>query len=210
MRTRSLFVTAILALLVTLPAQAQQALDDLIVAVTNDRVADVRSLLARGMDPNSVDPNGDPLLVLAVRNGSAGAVEALLAARARPDLPNPHGDTAILIAALKGNLALVRRLHGVGAALDGPGWTPLIYAATGGHEPVVRYLLDQGARIDAPSPNGTTALMMAVREHRVDVAELLLSRGADPLRRNDAGLSALQYAEQGNETELAARLRRRR
>ena len=210
MRTRSLLVVALLALLAALPAQAQQLLEDLIVAVTNDRGADVRRLLARGMDANSVDANGNPLLVLAVRNGSTAAVDALLAARARPDVANPHGDTAILVAALKGNLALVRRLHAAGAALDGPGWTPLIYAATGGHEPVVRYLLDQGARIDATSPNGTTALMMAVREHRIEVADLLLARGADPLRRNDAGLSALQYAEQGNETELAARLRRRR
>jgi ankyrin repeat protein len=210
MRIRASFGIALIALAAALPAHAQQVLDELIVAVTNDRAADVRRLLARGVDPDSVDPNGDPMLVLAARNGSSGAVDALLAGRARPDLPNPRGDTAMLIAALKGNLALVRRLHTAGAKLDGPGWTPLIYAATGGHEPVVRYLLEQGARIDAASPNGTTALMMAVREHRVDIADLLLARGADPMRRNDAGLTALQYAEQGNETELAARMRRPR
>jgi uncharacterized protein len=116
----------------------------------------------------------------------------------------------MLVAALKGNLPLVRRLQAGGATLDGAGWTPLIYAATGGHAAVVRYLLDQGVRVDATSPNGTTALMMAVREHRIDVADLLIARGADPTRRNGAGLSALDYAEQGNETELAARLRRRR
>jgi ankyrin repeat protein len=210
MRIRALLGITLIALATALPVQAQQVLDDLIVAVTNDRPAEVRRLLARGVDPDSVDRNGDPMLVLAARNGSAGAVDALLAGRARPDLANPHGDTAMLVAALKGNLALVRRLHTAGATLDGPGWTPLIYAATGGHEPVVRYLLDQGARVDAGSPNGTTALMMAVREHRVDIADLLLARGADPMRRNDAGWSALQYAEQGNETDLAARMRRKR
>jgi ankyrin repeat protein len=210
MRLRFLPVLAVAALVVAAPAAAQQVLEDLIVAVTNDRAADVRRLLARGMDPDTVDANGDPMLVLAARNGSAAALDALLAARARPDLPNPHGDTAMLVAALKGNLGLVRKLHAAGASLDGPGWTPLIYAATGGHVPVVRFLLDQGARIDATSPNGTTALMMAVREHRIDVAELLLARGADPARRNQAGLSALDYAEQGNETALAARLRRPR
>jgi len=210
MRIRASLGIALIALAAALPVHAQQVLDDLIVAVTNDRAADVRRLLARGVDPDSVDRNGDPMLVLAARNGSAGAVDALLAGRARPDLANPHGDTAMLVAALKGNLALVRRLHTGGATLDGPGWTPLIYAATGGHEPVVRFLLDQGARVDAGSPNGTTALMMAVREHRVDIADLLLARGADPMRRNDAGWSALQYAEQGNETDLAARMRRKR
>ena len=71
----------------------------------------------------------------------------------------------------------------------------------------MRYLLDQGANINAASPNGTTALMMAVREHRLDVAELLLRRGADVSRSNEAGLTALSYAEQGNETELAQWLR---
>ena len=109
MRIRASLGIALIALAAALPVHAQQVLDDLIVAVTNDRAADVRRLLARGVDPDSVDRNGDPMLVLAARNGSAGAVDALLAGRARPDLANPHGDTAMLVAALKGNLALVRR-----------------------------------------------------------------------------------------------------
>ncbi len=209
-RYRLMPAAALAALLLcALPAQGQQALDDLIIAVSNDRVAEVRSLLARGMDPDSVDANGDPLLIIAVRSGSLGALESLLAAKARPDRRNAHDDSPILLAALKGNLAMVRRLQAAGAPLDGPGWTPLIYAATGGHEAIVRFLLEQGARIDAASPNGTTALMMAIREHRLGVAEMLLARGADPARRNQLGLSALQYAEQGNETALAQRLRAR-
>ena len=36
-------------------------------------------------------------------------------------------------------------------------WSPLIYAATGGHNEVVAYLLAEGANINAESPNGTTA-----------------------------------------------------
>jgi ankyrin repeat protein len=190
-------------LLAPLPALAQKAYDDLILAVVNDRVGELKSLLARGADPDSVDPGGDPLLVIAARNGNLATVDALLLAKAKPDAKNAHGDSAMMLAALKGQLDIVRRLRAAGATLDPPGWTPLIYAATGGHEPIVRYLLDQGANINATSPNGTTALMMAIREHRLDVAELLLRRGADVSRRNDAGLTALAYAEQGNETELA-------
>jgi hypothetical protein len=39
------------------------------------------------------------------------------------------------------------------------------------------------------------------------VADLLLERDADVVRINDAGMTALKYAEQGNEQELAQRLR---
>jgi ankyrin repeat protein len=67
---------------------------------------------------------------------------------------------------------------------------------------VVRYLLDQGANVDATSPNGTTALMMAAREHHPDIGNLLLDRGADPNVRNGAGMTALRYAEAGNEDKV--------
>jgi len=204
----TLLARALLCALLFAPAAlAQRTLDDLVLAVSNDRVGELKSLLARGADPNSVDASGDPLLVIAARNGNVATVDALLAARAKPDVRNAHGDSAMMVAALKGQLDIVRRLRAAGAALDGPGWTPLIYAATGGHEPTVTYLLEQGANINATAPNGNTALMMAIREHRFEIAELLLRRGADVRPRNDAGLTALAYAEQGNETELAALVR---
>jgi uncharacterized protein len=190
------------------PAAAQQTLDDLVVAVTNDRVAEVRALLARGVDPNSVGASGDPVIVTAARNGASGALDALLAANAQVDARNRYGETALMLAALKGNLDMAKKLRARGAALDFPGWTPLIYAATGGNADMVAFLLDQGAKIDGTSPNGTSALMMAVREHHMDCAQTLLRRGANVNLRNQAGASALDYALQGNETEFAQRLRR--
>jgi ankyrin repeat protein len=106
-------------------------------------------------------------------------VDALLAAKAKADVPNRFNDTPLMAAALQGHLDVARRLLAAGAALDPPGWTPLIYAATAASCRSCAILLDQGANVDAVSPNGTTALMMAVREHRIDVADLLLARGAD-------------------------------
>ncbi|HVK89056.1 MAG TPA: hypothetical protein VM513_33275, partial [Kofleriaceae bacterium] len=46
---------AVLALAWTLPLAAQNLLADFFIAATNDRAAEVRALLARGIDPNSVD-----------------------------------------------------------------------------------------------------------------------------------------------------------
>ena len=97
----------------------------------------------------------------------------------------------MMIAALSGRLDLVKKLRARGAEIDGPGWTPLIYAATGGRDDVVRYLLTEGADINAASPNGTTALMMAAREGKGSTVELLVARGADVNRRNQSGVSAL-------------------
>ena len=56
--------------------------EDFIVAVNNDRVPQVKELLGKGIDPNTVGPNGEPALVLAARAGYAGTVDALLAAKA--------------------------------------------------------------------------------------------------------------------------------
>jgi ankyrin repeat protein len=189
-------------------ARAQQVYDDVIAAVNNDRAAALRGLLARGVDPNSVDPNGNPLLYTAARAGYGATVDVLLAAKARVDAKNRFGDTPLMGAALSGHLDIVRRLLVQGAALEPAGWTPLIYAATGGHDAVVLYLLDHGANVNAGSPNGTTALMMAVREGRASTLDLLLRRGADVNHRNENGASALDWAKHANESGMADNLRR--
>jgi len=206
-RLRILLIAVVLAV-GSAPAFAQQIYEDLIVAVANDRADEVKRLLARGMDPNSVDPNGDPLLFIAARAGNRATADVLLAAKANVNAKNRFGDTPLMAAALNGQLEIARRLRMQGAELEPRGWTPLIYAATGGHDDVVVYLLDQGANINAQSPNGTTALMMAVRESRGSTFDLLLRRGADVQHRNENGVSALDWAKRGNETAMAEKLRR--
>jgi len=186
---------------------AQNLLDDFFIAIANDRASDVRAMLVRGLDPNSVDVNGDPALVVAVRNGSAATVDVLLAAKADPNLRNRYGDTPMMVAALKGNAGIMKALRARNAAVDGKGWTPLIYASTGGHDDLVRWLLGEGADINAQSPNGTTALMMAVREGKYSTALLLIARGANVSHRNENGASALDWAKRNDDTVMVERLR---
>src|SRR5436305_13411634 len=61
-------VSLFLALCLSPRVGAQGAYDYLVFAVNNDRADQLRGLLARGMDPNSVHPAGDPLLLIAARN----------------------------------------------------------------------------------------------------------------------------------------------
>ena len=182
--------------------------EDFALAAFNDRVDEVRLMLSRGMDPGTVGPDGTPVLVTAAREGSERVVDVLLAAGAKVDQANSYGDTALKLAALHGRLSIAKKLRARGAQVETPGWTPLIYAATGGHDEMVRYLLAEGANIDARSPNGTTALMMAVREEKFSTAELLIVRGANVNLRNEQGASALSWAERSGDMTLVARLKR--
>ena len=77
---------------------------------------------------------------------------------------------------------------------DEVGFTPLMIAARAGNLQAVRYLLDQGANIDARTPVCGTALMQAALYGRDDVLHLLLARHADPNCRTDFGETALWYA----------------
>jgi ankyrin repeat protein len=90
-----------------------------------------------------------------------------------------------------------------GAQVNRPGWTPLHYAAAGGSERMVDLLLDKHAFIDAESPNRSTPLMLAVRQKHEALARRLIAAGADPSLRNDAGMSAGDYATRNGNAALA-------
>ena len=197
-----------LYLLLAAPWATAGMYEDFVFAVSNDRVAQVKELLAKGIDPNTVDPNGEPMLLLAARGGYTATVDALLAANANVNARSKFGDSALMAAALNGHLDLVKKLRSRGAELEGPGWTPLIYAATGGQDAVINYLLAEGANINAVSPNGTSALMMAVREGKGSTVTLLIAKGANVNVRNQDDATALAWALRGNEQAMAAALRR--
>ena len=67
---------------------------------------------------------------------SVGSAEA---GGANVNAKNRFGDTPLMAAALNGHLEIVRKLRAQGADIDPRGWTPLIYAATGGHDDVVTF-----------------------------------------------------------------------
>ena len=181
-------------------------LESFFEAIRDDRIDIVRRWLQRGMDVNSFDSRGDPILLIAVRHGSNKVIADLLAIQhVRVDLLNRLGETPLMIAALRGDLKNARRLVEIGAQVNRPGWTPLHYAATGGQVAMTRWLLEESAYIDAESPNGTTPLMMAARQARPSVVELLIAEGADPTVRNEAGFTVTDYLDRNGLLELARR-----
>lgn len=196
-----------LAIAVMFSAATAGAYDDFFSAILRDDAGTIGSLLQRGFDPNSRDEDGQFGLYLALRNESSNVVEALLRHPGlQIDATNAAGETPLMIAALKGRTEWAKRLVERGARVDRPGWTPLHYAATGPDAALVALLLDHGARIDARSPNGSTALMMAARYGSEASVQILLARGADAMLRNERELTAAAFARSAGRDELAAQL----
>ena len=71
------------------PIVGAQQLNNFLAAVANDRGAEVAAMLAKGVDPNTVDANGEPVLIAAARNNGGTVVAALIAGNlvARPGSP---------------------------------------------------------------------------------------------------------------------------
>ena len=178
--------------------------EDFFQAISVDDEVAMRNLLARGFDPNTLDPKGQHGLFLAVREKSAKTAVALLQApKVKVEHRNAADESPLMMAALNGMTDMVQRLIAKGADVNKPGWAPLHYAATKAHLPAMRVLLENHAYIDAASPNGTTPLMMAAFYGNPSAVKLLLEEGADPLLKNDQSLTAIDFAHRNNRADSA-------
>lgn len=178
--------------------------DDFFTAVKRDNPDTILSLLNRGFDPNTVNPKGLSALYLALRDESPKVANALIDwPRTNVEIRTPKDESPLMIAALKGRMDFVKKLIARGADVNKPGWTPLHYAATGGHLEIMALLLDQNAYIDAASPNGTTPLMMAAEYGSAEAVKLLLDAGADPSLKNQLGLTAIDFANRASRDDSA-------
>lgn len=180
------------------------SLDDFFAAARTDNESAMVNLAFRGFDLNSRDEKGESGLLIALRQGSLKVADFLLKQNAVDvEARNLAGESPLMMAALKGQLPQARRLIERRAEVNKPGWAPLHYAASNPSEDsaaMVRLLLAHFAYIDAESPNKTTPLMMAARYGTDSVVKLLLEEGADPLLRNQQGLSAIDFARAAGRT----------
>ena len=183
------------------------AFEDFFKGVEMDLADNVTNLLQRGFDPNAADERGQVALYLALKNESPKVFSVLMAQPAiKIDVPNAAGETPLMMAALRGMLPAIEQLVARGAEINRSGWTPLHYAASGPSADAVKALLARGAQVDAASPNGSTALMMAARYGSEDAVFALVNAKADVKARNQLNLSAADFARSAGRDSLAARL----
>lgn len=188
--------------------------EDFFVAIKQDDAATLTQLLRRGFDANTIDPKGQHGLNLAVQEPSLKAAQILLAwPKTNVNILNAHGESPLMMAALKGQLEIATALIKRDADVNKTGWAPLHYASTNGHLAIMSLLLDNHAYIDAESPNGSTPLMMAAQYGTAAAVKLLLDAGADPLLKNQQGLTAIDFARRVSRTDaielISAAVRKR-
>lgn len=178
--------------------------EDFFAAIDRDSAPAMRNLLARGMDPNTVNTDGVPAIFVAIATPAPDVLAILVEAPGVAlDARNSHDETPLMLACLKGMAGLVQQLLAHDVDVNKTGWTPLHYAATKGDETIIQLLLDHFAYIDAESPNGSTPLMMAAMYAPSSAVQLLLQAGADPTLKNQQGMNAVDFANRLHRSEIA-------
>ena len=82
----------------------------------------------------------------------------------------------------------------------------LVEAVRNGDHAAARAFVEAGDDVDAPGPDGTTALHWAVRQDRAGIAKLLLRAGADANAANRYGMIPLSLAGTNGNPETVALL----
>ncbi len=192
--TTRIISSALLVMLLSVPAFSQDANTQLIEAGKKGETRKFEGLLAAGAEVDARDERGVTALMHASAEGHAQSVEALLDAGADVDVHADDGLTALMVVA-RGNTKIVRSLLDAGADVNAKaeqGVTPLMVAVAMGNTEIVRALLDAGADVEATADSGVTALILSERNGYTEIAELLRSAGAidtEPRRPQDTLLA---------------------
>jgi ankyrin repeat protein len=171
-------------------------------------------LIEAGADADSPDPEGQTALMAVARTGNVEAAQLLLDHGATVDAREGWGgQTALMWASARRHPQMMELLIANGAdvnrrsthrdyqrhvtaegrpkSLDTGGLTPLLYAARENCIACVEVLLDHGADIDLPDPDGVSPLRVAILNVNWDLARRLIEAGADVNQWDIYGEAAL-------------------
>jgi ankyrin repeat protein len=164
--------------------------------------ATLELLLEAGANADSPNAEGMTALMAVARTGNVDAAKILLEHGATVDARETFGgQTALMWASARRHPEMIELLVSRGAAvdarsavrdyqrhiqaegrpksLDSGGFTPLLYAARENCGACVDVLLEQGADIDLPDPDGVSPLHLAIMNANWDLAKKLIDAGAD-------------------------------
>jgi ankyrin repeat protein len=182
-------------------AASRYGVTALALAIAAGNAELTRWLLDAGADAALPDGAGEPPLLQAARLGDAGVVAALLEHGAAVDARDAHfGQTPLLVAARHGHLEAATLLLDAGADVDAtttaeepPRFVPPSESPPGLSRGIgiVRagWPEDRGKRF--PAGGSKTALLYAAREGHLEVARLLVERGATLERADGNGVTPL-------------------
>jgi ankyrin repeat protein len=144
----------------------------------------------------------------AIRSGNDAAVDSAVGANpALLDARDKTGLSPVIAAATSGHTKMACRLADL-EALSADGLDVFDAAATGNVTAVANLLSGGQASVDDPGPDGYTALHFAAYLGQLEVARLLLGRGADPnaVAMNGSRVTPLHSAVAARHRDIAGLL----
>jgi len=198
-------------------AANRYAVTPLKLAAINGDAKLLTMLLDAGGDVTTRGKDGETLLMTVARGGHVEAARLLIERGAEVDARELwHGQTALMWAAAQGHPAMLRELLAHGADVNARsneeqwerqrtseprdkwlppgGLTPLLVAARENCLACVPVLVEAGADVNATTPDGISAVVIALINGHFDVAGALLEAGTDPNLADYTGRTALYAA----------------
>jgi ankyrin repeat protein len=187
------------------------------LAAEAGNAAVLNRLLAAGADVESPNNEGQTALMLVARTGNVEAANLLIEHGANVNaIEQFGGQTALMWAAARRHPEMVQLLVSKHANVNARarvreferhitaegrfkdthtgGLTPLLYAARENCKGCIDVLLEHGANIDLPDPDGVAPLTIAMMNANWDVAKQLILAGADVNQWDIYGQAPLHVA----------------
>ncbi|PIE98156.1 MAG: hypothetical protein CR988_04285 [Treponema sp.] len=167
----------------------------LMEAMFTNKVEIAKLLINKNASVIQQDVYGRSALHEAVETGSVESINIIVQAGGNPMARDTYGVTPLSIAFSK-SLEILKATTGRDINLaDSDGFSPLhIAVKEKASTEQLDLLLNKGYYVDKRNKNGSTALLLAVKEHNDDLVSVFLKSGANVFVTNNKGESPLSYA----------------
>lgn len=198
--------------------------EELTSAITGNDIERVRFLISKGADVNQRDKQGFAPLDHAARLRNSPLIEVLADAGADVNTRDHDGFTPLMHAINRNHVPTVEMLAKKGAKTNlgsTGGIVPLTWALGDGKFYAAKALIEAGADVNAPSGEEKVTALMVVASQKaaqtrsgnvvqgispIDLAKMLVERGADINVRSKDGVTPLMVAAGNNNPAMLALL----
>ncbi len=152
----------------------------------------IREFINRGESPNTTNQFGNPILAQAVIKNDISLIKFLLSKGADPDQKNSKGFSARHFAKNKSQILKIFNKHEAVKSVS----TLAEAASPEYYNPSkIREFINQGENPNSVNSYGNPILSQAVSKNDIQLVKFLLSKGADPNKKNKKGYSAKDFAK---------------